>query len=72
MSFWVWLTRKIINTIVCRRHSRALRWQGVKYEYKFYNAGERPLRHVFYCNIKDERARAANKGQPEFFKKLMK
>lgn len=45
---------------------------GTEYRYKLYEAGNNRLGHVFHCNIKDERARAANTDQLEFFRAHIK
>ncbi|WP_295152793.1 alpha/beta hydrolase [uncultured Ruminococcus sp.] len=44
---------------------------GVKYECKVYGSKEKPLFHVFHCDVKTEAAGEANDDECGFFRRMM-
>lgn len=45
--------------------------QGVEYKYKIYGTPEKPLYHVFHCDMRLEEAKQCNDDECEFFKAHM-
>ena len=42
---------------------------GVNVEGKYYGTEEKPLFHVFHCDIRNDTAKICNKEECDFFKK---
>lgn len=50
---------------------KILKDKSIDYEYKMYGSDEKPLYHVFHCNIRSEDARKANDDECRFFNKYL-
>lgn len=48
-----------------------LQAKNVECDYKLYGSAEKPLYHVFHCDIKSEDAKQANDDEINFFKKYI-
>ena len=46
--------------------------KGIPHEYHCYGTEEKPLWHVFHCDMRLEEAAICNDAECEFFRKLIK
>lgn len=51
---------------------KVLKERGIEYDYKMYGSEDKPLYHVFHCDIKTEDAKQANDDEIQFFRKHLK